>query len=514
MIAEQILRICFNIHSSVIHERRPMYDIFLSYASQDRDRVRPLYDYLSSQGWNVFWDHLSIGAGTFWEEELEKELKVIPCVIVIWSKHSVNSKFVRAEARIAQDRKVLIPIALDDVKPPLSFGELHTINFKSLDYKPDSLEFKHLLDSVNRLTLSKQQPSVTKIIKRKNKALGLVLALIISAAVFLGIAGYFYNSNKDIDTPNLKINQNDLKLRDLREIKKSGFINIATRQNIPPMGFEKNGKLMGVDIEIAEELARSLGVKPIWRFIENINERESLLINQEVDVVISSYSITEEREKKVDFSIRYFSSASVVMIRDSDQDEIKKYTDLNYKKVAVLQGSINESDIKQFAPNAILAPIKDSMHEGYDRLYEGSVDAVAYDKPMIEYYIANHPEKNFNIISEGTFNPNNYAIGVNLSNKMLLMEIDSTLKRLLNEGFIDRVATKYSTSSIKIGSFQCSNFTEEYLVKKNDTLSKIAFKAYSDPSLWEKIYACNDDFILDPSFLRVNQKIKMDTLLK
>lgn len=492
-----------------------MYDIFLSYASQDRERVQPLYEYLTNQGWTVFWDHLSIRAGTNWRDKIVKELNASPCIIVIWSKHSVDSKFVRGEATIAQKRKVLVPIALDNVHPPLGFDELHTISFKSLTHKPNSFEFKNLQASVNSLTSPTQQPSTNKNKKDKYKFLGLILLVIITGVIiFLGGKSFLPNSNKDTDALIQSTNQELLKTRTLNEIKSDGFLNIAIRNNIPPMGFEKNGKLVGIDIEVAEELAKSLGVKPTWLFIKNIKEREEVLINKKVDMVISSYSITEEREKIINFSVRYFNSASVVMIRNSDKNKIKKYTDLNHKRIAILQGSINQTDINQFAPNAILIPIKDSMNEGYERLYEGSVDAVAYDKPMIEYYIANHPEKSLSMLSEGTFNPNNYAIGINLSNKELLIEIDNILKRLLNEGFIDKVANKYSTSSIKIENFQCTNFTIEYFVKKGDSLSKIAFKAYDNPSLWEKIYACNKDCIIDPSFLRVNQKIKMDSILK
>lgn len=57
-------------------------------------------------------DNKSLHAGDLWRDQIKKELEVSRCVIVIWSEHSVKSKHVRGEASIAQERNILIPIAL------------------------------------------------------------------------------------------------------------------------------------------------------------------------------------------------------------------------------------------------------------------------------------------------------------------------------------------------------------------------------------------------------------------
>ena len=301
------------------------------------------------------------------------------------------------------------------------------------------------------------------------------------------------------------------KERTLNEIRDSGELIIATRDTLPPMGFRQDGKLVGIDIELAVNLANSLNVKPKWVFFEDINQREELLVKNKVDVVISSYSITEEREKKIKFSIPYFDSASVIMVRKEQANSIKSYKDLAYKKVAVLRESLNADTIRALAPTAEQIEIDGSMMQGYRKLEEKEVDAVVYDKPMIEYFIANHPSKEFSVISGPPLDPNNYAIGVNLLEGKLLEHINAFLESSKKNGFLDQLSAKYATSSIVVEVNQQVDAFTEYTIKKGDTLSKIAFSVYGDPSLWEGIYAYNHKLglIEFAGLIRSGQKIKI-----
>ena len=71
-------------------------------------------------------------------------------------------------------------------------------------------------------------------------------------------------------------------------IKQSGELIVASRTNLPPMSFLQDNALTGIDIALANQLAQALGVKVKWYPFSNIKERETLLINKTVDVVISS----------------------------------------------------------------------------------------------------------------------------------------------------------------------------------------------------------------------------------
>ncbi len=82
-----------------------MSDIFLSYASEDRERVRPLAEALAEQGWDVWWDR-SIPPGQTWREVIQAALAEARCVVVVWSRRSVESRWVIAEADQALRRKL------------------------------------------------------------------------------------------------------------------------------------------------------------------------------------------------------------------------------------------------------------------------------------------------------------------------------------------------------------------------------------------------------------------------
>src|SRR2546427_9418490 len=97
-----------------------MSDIFLSYATEDRPRTRLLVRALEARGWSVWWDRTILPAER-WDSVIEVALDTARCAIVLWSKTSVTSEWVRTEAEEAARRKVLVPVLIDDVTVPLSF---------------------------------------------------------------------------------------------------------------------------------------------------------------------------------------------------------------------------------------------------------------------------------------------------------------------------------------------------------------------------------------------------------
>ena len=99
-----------------------MSDIFLSYASEDRPRVKPLVEALEQQGWSVWWDR-TILPGETWEEVIETALAGARCVIVLWSRDSVRPESrVRIEVDEARRRHIpLVPALLDDVTIPMAY---------------------------------------------------------------------------------------------------------------------------------------------------------------------------------------------------------------------------------------------------------------------------------------------------------------------------------------------------------------------------------------------------------
>src|SRR5256885_753884 len=100
-----------------------MAQIFLSYASEDRDRAQALAEELQ-RSWSVWWDR-NIPPGKSFDEVIEAELQQCRCCVVLWSRASVSSRWVRSEATDAFDRDILVPALLEPgLTLPLAFRRL------------------------------------------------------------------------------------------------------------------------------------------------------------------------------------------------------------------------------------------------------------------------------------------------------------------------------------------------------------------------------------------------------
>lgn len=104
-----------------------MSDIFISYARGDRAQAEKLAHALKAEGWLVWWDPV-IPAGKTFDEVIEQALEKTRCVVVVWSKESVASRWVRTEAAEGANRQILIPILIDCVQIPLAFRRIQAAN--------------------------------------------------------------------------------------------------------------------------------------------------------------------------------------------------------------------------------------------------------------------------------------------------------------------------------------------------------------------------------------------------
>ncbi len=128
-----------------------MADIFLSYAREDLTQAKVLATALKNIGWSVFWDRTNLLAGQDVDEAIEQEIEQAGCMIVAWSKASKKSDWVRGEATVARERRILVPIRFESVDPPIAFRTLHTEDLIDWNGDADSEAFKKLLSSVTRV---------------------------------------------------------------------------------------------------------------------------------------------------------------------------------------------------------------------------------------------------------------------------------------------------------------------------------------------------------------------------
>ena len=105
-----------------------MSDIFISYKREEQATARKLANALEGQGWTVWWDP-KLRAGERFNDVIEKALKESKCVVVMWSKRSVESQYVKHEANYALKRNKLVPLMIEEVELPFRFEDLHTPRF-------------------------------------------------------------------------------------------------------------------------------------------------------------------------------------------------------------------------------------------------------------------------------------------------------------------------------------------------------------------------------------------------
>ena len=124
-----------------------MTDIFLSYASEDRERASKLASSLEASGWSVWWDRKIIAGQTF-DQVIEHELETAKSVVVLWSKDSISSEWVKNEAAVAAERGVLVPALIDFVKLPLEFRRKQAADLINWDGDPSHKGFQALCDGI------------------------------------------------------------------------------------------------------------------------------------------------------------------------------------------------------------------------------------------------------------------------------------------------------------------------------------------------------------------------------
>jgi small GTP-binding protein len=144
-----------------------MADIFISYAREDRLRVEPLAKALEEQGYSVWWDR-TIRAGARFDDVIQKALNEASCVLVLWSKASIQSAWVRDEAMEALQQTALIPAYIDPVQAPLNFRRIQGIDLTNWSGRSTDPEIKGLFDAVKVLIAGGIE--VTQIQKRTDRA--------------------------------------------------------------------------------------------------------------------------------------------------------------------------------------------------------------------------------------------------------------------------------------------------------------------------------------------------------
>jgi formylglycine-generating enzyme required for sulfatase activity len=127
-----------------------MSDIFISYKREEQAAARDLADALESQAWRVWWDP-KLRAGERFDDVIEEALREARCVIVLWSRRSVRSRYVKDEARYALIRDKLVPVMIEDTALPFRFEGLHTPRLMGWDGALEAPAFQEILRDIRAI---------------------------------------------------------------------------------------------------------------------------------------------------------------------------------------------------------------------------------------------------------------------------------------------------------------------------------------------------------------------------
>lgn len=221
----------------------------------------------------------------------------------------------------------------------------------------------------------------------------------------------------------------------LSEIENSGEIRIGVWFDQPPFSLYQDGKFEGFEVDMAHSIGKHIvgengKVKLVG--IKSVSHRMEILKNNEVDLVIASFTQTKDREKVIDFSMPYFAVAQGILTR-SDDASINSIGDLRGKVASVQTGAVFAYEFVN--KNSINVVEVDEVSEQYDLLKDKKVDMMINDNlivmpfPILDKDV--EVKSRFRNVGTSSY----LAIGIQKNNNELREKVNEGLIKLSKDGF-------------------------------------------------------------------------------
>jgi eukaryotic-like serine/threonine-protein kinase len=143
----------------------PRPDVFLSYSREDQATARRFAEALEREGFKVWWDQ-ALSTGDTYDSVTEKALDEARAVVVLWSKKSVSSRWVRAEATTADRNGVLMPVMIEDCRRPILFELMQTAELSNWKGDVNDPPWRAFIGDLRRLVLRGQGPEAAVVLER------------------------------------------------------------------------------------------------------------------------------------------------------------------------------------------------------------------------------------------------------------------------------------------------------------------------------------------------------------
>ena len=215
----------------------------------------------------------------------------------------------------------------------------------------------------------------------------------------------------------------------MKKLQDKGEMTVGVKFDVPPFGFkDTSGKVQGFDIDLAQAIADALGVKP--KYIEALSDnRIAFLKDGTADLILSTMTITAERDEEIDFSTPYFIAKGRILVK-KDNTDIKGVDDLAGKNVCTALGSTYEETLKKQAPKAKLRLV-DAYSECLELIQNGGVDAVSTDDVILTGMI--RQDDSLKLVGDDlTTEP--YGAGVKEGDKVFQTFVDGVIAKYKADG--------------------------------------------------------------------------------
>ena len=228
---------------------------------------------------------------------------------------------------------------------------------------------------------------------------------------------------------------------DVQKIVKRGKLNVGVKTDVPGFGMQElSGKYAGMEIDLARKIAVTMGLDAddVNFVAVTAKTRGQLVDSGDIDMVIATFTITEERKKTWNFTTPYYTDAVSLLVKKSSK--ISTYKDLEDKLVGVAEGSTSKDALIAAAAKAGVTltdtkniqtfPDYPSIKAALDA---GQVQAFCVDGSILTGYL----DAGTILLTSARFSPQPYGIVTKLSNKGLATYLDDLVKKWLSDGTIE-----------------------------------------------------------------------------
>ncbi|MDQ3772506.1 MAG: glutamate ABC transporter substrate-binding protein [Actinomycetota bacterium] len=220
----------------------------------------------------------------------------------------------------------------------------------------------------------------------------------------------------------------------MAEFQEEGEVTIGVKFDVPPFGFEnpQSGEVEGFDVDMGNYIADKLGVEA--NFIEAISDnRIPFLADGTADLILSTMTITTDRDTEIDFSRPYYVARGRILVPEGS--DIAGVDDLGGTRVCTALGSTYEATLAEQAPDAEL-DLVDAYSECLEKIQNESVDAVSTDDVILTGMIIQ--DESLQLVGEPlTTEP--YGVGIAEGETELAEFLDATVEESFEDGTWDEL---------------------------------------------------------------------------